>query len=274
MQRDAERMSDPNMHYDGERWLRWDGSQWLDAASGTPVSGAPTPSSGNSRKALWLVMGGLGVLLVLGVIGIAVAGGSKPQATPTPTPSITIPTSSPSAEKLSLFAACETNLDVISNAATVLNGTPTAAQFADLKNQMKSAAANSPEPLQGKFEALTAMFDGPPANMNVDGFKAIAKGVVDACAAEVGADPTPTAPAGPATTIEEGDWTVGVDVAPGKYRTEGTVSGTCYWGIYKAGSNQSKIIDNGIATGGRPTVTLKKGQEFKNQGCGNFVKVG
>ena len=48
----------------------------------------------------------------------------------------------------------------------------------------------------------------------------------------------------------EGDWTVGVDVAPGisdRRHSEWHL----LQGIYKAGSSRSKIIDNGIATGGR-----------------------
>lgn len=180
-------MSDPNMHYDGTRWLRWDGTQWLDAASGAPAGGAPVPPANKSKLALWLVMGGIGVVLVVGVIGIAASGGSKPTATASSTPTV---------------AASPTTAPV------------------------------TPAPV----------------------------------------DPTPEAPAGPMTVIEEGDWVVGEDIAPGTYKTATTVNGFCYWGIYKAGSNKSNIIDNGVATGGRPSVTLKKGQEFTNQGCGTFVK--
>ena len=73
-------------------------------------------------------------------------------------------------------------------------------------------------------------------------------------------------------SIEEGDWAVGVDVAPGTYRTDAPVVDGCYWAIYKAGTNQEDIINNGNPTGGYPTVVLKKGQEFTNQGCGTFVK--
>src|SRR4029453_19207718 len=35
-----------------------------------------------------------------------------------------------------------------------------------------------------------------------------------------------------ANTIREGTWTVGVDVAPGTYRTDSEVTLSCYWGIY------------------------------------------
>ncbi|NEC92949.1 hypothetical protein G3I71_46130, partial [Streptomyces sp. SID12501] len=38
--------------------------------------------------------------------------------------------------------------------------------------------------------------------------------------------------------IHDGTWTVGVDIAPGTYRTIEPVSGTCYWAIYKSGTNK------------------------------------
>jgi hypothetical protein len=89
------------------------------------------------------------------------------------------------------------------------------------------------------------------------------------------AAPATTKAAGPATQIEDGTWLVGEDVAPGTYRLAAPVSsGMCYWGIYKAGTNQADIVDNGVETGGRPTVTLKAGQEFKSSGCGTWMKTG
>jgi hypothetical protein len=74
-----------------------------------------------------------------------------------------------------------------------------------------------------------------------------------------------------ADRIEIGTWTVGVDIEPGTYRTAEAVTSTCYWGIYRSGSNGADIIQNGLVQGGYPTVKLKKGQDFEN-GCGVFVK--
>jgi hypothetical protein len=77
------------------------------------------------------------------------------------------------------------------------------------------------------------------------------------------------------TTIEDGTWTVGVDITPGTYRLSAPVtSGMCYWGIYRSGSNQQAIVNNGIETGGRPTVTLKGGQDFSSKQCGTWARVG
>jgi pyruvate/2-oxoglutarate dehydrogenase complex dihydrolipoamide acyltransferase (E2) component len=75
-----------------------------------------------------------------------------------------------------------------------------------------------------------------------------------------------------ANSIEEGTWTVGVDVAPGTYRTSQPVGSDCYWKITKSGTNGGDIIKNDIPGGGIPTVTLSQGQDFSNQRCGTFVK--
>jgi pyruvate/2-oxoglutarate dehydrogenase complex dihydrolipoamide acyltransferase (E2) component len=75
-----------------------------------------------------------------------------------------------------------------------------------------------------------------------------------------------------ANSIGEGTWTVGSNVAPGSYRTSAAVSGQCYWEITKSGTNGDVIIQNDIVSGGFPTVRLSVGQDFKNEGCGTFVK--
>lgn len=74
------------------------------------------------------------------------------------------------------------------------------------------------------------------------------------------------------TSIGEGVWTVGVDVEPGTYRTKEALTGYCYWGIYRSGTNGDDIIENDGPEGGYPTVTLREGQDFENSGCGTFVK--
>lgn len=92
-------------------------------------------------------------------------------------------------------------------------------------------------------------------------------------AAPVASSAAPAAPtkAAPAV-IEEGTWTVGEDFPAGTYKLQTAVTSTCYWGIYKSGTNQGTIIENDIVTGGRPTVTLKRGQDFESS-CGTWVKV-
>ena len=76
-----------------------------------------------------------------------------------------------------------------------------------------------------------------------------------------------------ANTITEGMWTVGVDIEPGTYRTKEAVStGSCYWSIFRSGTNGGDIIENDIVNGGFPTVTLSEGQDFTTQRCGSWVK--
>ncbi|MET3811765.1 hypothetical protein [Arthrobacter sp. UYEF3] len=75
-----------------------------------------------------------------------------------------------------------------------------------------------------------------------------------------------------ANTIGDGTWTVGKDIAPGTYRASADVGSSCYWGIYATGSNGSNIIENDLPGGGRPTVALSGGQDFKSSRCGKWEK--
>lgn len=92
--------------------------------------------------------------------------------------------------------------------------------------------------------------------------------------------PTPPPTSVPATTapamkptIDEGVWTVGLDISPGTYRVAAPVEDDCYWAITKSGSNGEDIISNHIVSGGRPTVVLKRGQDFESSRCGTWEKV-
>lgn len=80
--------------------------------------------------------------------------------------------------------------------------------------------------------------------------------------------PKPEKPA-----IGEGVWHVGDDVPAGTYRAVTPVdpSGLCYWMRAKDDAGQN-IVANGIPTGGRPQVTLRKGEWFTSQGCPIWVK--
>lgn len=74
-----------------------------------------------------------------------------------------------------------------------------------------------------------------------------------------------------ATSVEEGTWTVGVDVAPGTYRTAAPVGEDCYWSLTVTGSNGRDITANDIPGGGIPTVVAEVGQDFTHRACGTFV---
>ncbi|MDQ0869168.1 hypothetical protein QFZ70_001641 [Arthrobacter sp. V1I9] len=75
-----------------------------------------------------------------------------------------------------------------------------------------------------------------------------------------------------ANTIGDGTWTVGSDIEPGTYRAAAAVASTCYWGIYRSGSNGSDIVENDIPGGGRPVVTLSAGLDFNSTRCGKWEK--
>ncbi len=75
-----------------------------------------------------------------------------------------------------------------------------------------------------------------------------------------------------ANQVGDGIWTVGRDIEPGTYRTIDAVTDTCYWGIYRSGSNGADIIENDIVTGGFPSVTLSEGQDFNSSRCGTWAR--
>ncbi|KRE46002.1 hypothetical protein ASG92_11220 [Arthrobacter sp. Soil736] len=75
-----------------------------------------------------------------------------------------------------------------------------------------------------------------------------------------------------ANTVSDGTWTVGKDITAGTYRATADVGSSCYWGIYETGSNGGNIIENDLPGGGRPSVALSAGQDFKSSRCGTWQK--
>lgn len=84
-------------------------------------------------------------------------------------------------------------------------------------------------------------------------------------------------PTGPVSVITEGQFEVGVDVVPGKYRTQGPQPGAldmCYVERSRNDSGElGSIIANDIVHGPQ-TITVKAGEFVKNTGCMNFEKIG
>lgn len=100
--------------------------------------------------------------------------------------------------------------------------------------------------------------------------------------ATVTTGPTPTAtvttkatvtaaPPAPESAVSDGTWTVGEDIKAGTYKTIDAVSDGCYWAITKTGTNGDDIIANDLPAGGRPKVTVKKGQTFESSDCGDWA---
>ncbi|MFQ4149454.1 hypothetical protein AAGW05_12275 [Arthrobacter sp. LAPM80] len=73
-------------------------------------------------------------------------------------------------------------------------------------------------------------------------------------------------------TFGDGTRTVGRDIEPGTYVTAADVGSSCYWAILASGTNGSDIVDNDLPKGGRPSVTIIEGQDFKSSRCGSWTK--
>lgn len=82
-----------------------------------------------------------------------------------------------------------------------------------------------------------------------------------------GADPEPTPPPGPKTTIDhDGTFAVGSDIAPGIYSSAGPVgTGTCYW--KRLGNPDGNLIDNALSKKPQVVQIDPGDKSFKTTGC-------
>jgi hypothetical protein len=100
------------------------------------------------------------------------------------------------------------------------------------------------------------------------------------------AKPAPTATKAPApknttqpkseSTMEEGSYEIGVDAKPGRYKTRVPEdSFGCYWERTKddSGDFDSIIANDNLNPGARASVTVKRGEFFKSNGCGTWTMV-
>ncbi|BBZ44021.1 hypothetical protein [Mycobacterium parmense] len=86
-------------------------------------------------------------------------------------------------------------------------------------------------------------------------------------ATAAGADPEPSPPPGPKTTIDhDGTYAVGTDIAPGIYSSAGPVGdGTCYW--KRSGNPDGALIDNAISKKPQVVQIDPTDKSFKTSGC-------
>lgn len=82
-----------------------------------------------------------------------------------------------------------------------------------------------------------------------------------------------TAPAGPPTAmLTDGTYVVGVDVAPGVYRSSGGVSGReCYWKRLSS-LDTSDIIDNNRSPGPQTVEIMPADKAFVTSHCSAWSK--
>lgn len=80
-------------------------------------------------------------------------------------------------------------------------------------------------------------------------------------------------PTGPASTITDGTYQVGVDMVAGRYKTNFQGStGMCYWERSKDDSGQFTSIISNDNLQGPGSVTVKKGEFFKVSGGCTWTK--
>lgn len=137
----------------------------------------------------------------------------------------------------------------------------------DLKSQLTTSQAKANK-AENELAEERAALDSRSAALDT---RASEVEAAEKAVAEREAAVTRTEKAVEASKITEGTWTVGRDVKAGKYVVDSPVNDTCYWAIYKSGTNGGVIIENDIVTGGRPTVSLKEGQDFTTQRCGSWI---
>jgi hypothetical protein len=79
------------------------------------------------------------------------------------------------------------------------------------------------------------------------------------------------------TTIPEGNWVVGKEVAAGEYRTEGAAPGVirmCSWTVRKGPGLKAEVVDVGSVQGAEQPgrVRLDKGLYFETSGCEDWAR--
>lgn len=138
------------------------------------------------------------------------------------------------------------------------------------------ASTTSFRALDGKYAALENGMGAREAKMTEreSAVAASEKKVADADAAvkKREAAVTGAEAAKAKNTVGDGTWTVGRNVEAGTYVTGADVGSSCYWAIYASGTNGSDIVENDIPGGGRPSVVLSAGQDFKTARCGTWSK--
>ncbi|UYB43624.1 hypothetical protein SLV14_006623 [Streptomyces sp. Je 1-4] len=86
----------------------------------------------------------------------------------------------------------------------------------------------------------------------------------------------PAAPAGPDTTVGQGSYLVGEDMAVGTYRTGGPAASDvslCYWARAQDSSgDMDSILAHGTPQG-PVRVTVSEGETFETNGCKEWTKV-
>jgi hypothetical protein len=80
---------------------------------------------------------------------------------------------------------------------------------------------------------------------------------------------------GPRTSVGDGTWRVGEDIAPGKYATAGPDGSSCYYARLKSNDGGvGDIIDIKVTNGPADVVIRPTDGYFKTAYCSTWNKVG
>lgn len=83
--------------------------------------------------------------------------------------------------------------------------------------------------------------------------------------------PTTTTAPGPKTSFADGSYRVGVDIAPGTYRSSATATG-CYWKRMSNFTGVDDIIANYLSNSPTTVTILASDTGFQTRGCGTWSK--
>jgi hypothetical protein len=120
--------------------------------------------------------------------------------------------------------------------------------------------------------AATAPSSQPPRNISVP----VTAPQQRAPTTAVAPAPTPTPPGGAATSIRDGTYEVGKDIAAGRYKTAGPPTNAtirnCRWQSAKDDSGELRSIISSGDTQGPGSVTVKAGEFFQTSGGCTWTK--
>lgn len=219
-----------------EAWPEESAPQDAGPEPAAPKRRFPGKPKLKSRRSRWIA---------LGVAGAVLLGGGMSLGTTLPDPK--------SSEAYVALAAAKKSVE--SDRDTSLS------KYGSLKTQYDALSAG----IAGRESAVSAREAAvTTAEQTVKDAEAAVKKREDAV---TGAEKTKAA-----NTVTDGTWVVGTDIEPGTYRASADVGSSCYWGIYKSGTNGGTIIENDLPGGGRPSVALAPGQDFKSSRCGSWEK--
>lgn len=74
------------------------------------------------------------------------------------------------------------------------------------------------------------------------------------------------------TTFGDGSHRVGIDIAPGTYRSTGAGSGNCYWARLSNFTGQDDILANFLSPGPTTVTILASDAGFESRRCGTWTK--